>query len=139
MAIADRILEFKAKVADANDQALTELCEAVALDQKGADGTLSQGDVDAAVALQKQADDAALAGQIAADGQALSDAQAASATALSDLQSKLDAMTEKEGLEEKSVKDLQTAMDTVQASWDAVKALFAPVVVPPPVDPPADA
>ncbi len=88
-----------------------------ALEQKASDGTLSQADLDKAVA------DAVSAAQ-AVDAQALADAQAKAQADLAALQASLDSVTAKELGEEAAVKALQDAMAAVQASWDAVKALF---------------
>lgn len=85
----------------------------------GGTGTFTQSDIDAAVAAAQSI-----------DTQALADAQAAFDTKFAQVQTDLDAMTTKEGLEEKSVKDVQASIDSVQAAFDAIKALFPTLPAP---------
>lgn len=133
MAKVDVVAAQKSAILAGQDAALEAGLEAVydqaALDQKASDGTLSQSDVDAAVA----AAIAPLNLQIAADAQALSDAQAKAASDLAAVQAALADMTSKEQLEEQSVLALQNAVGAVQSSLDAIKALVLPPVVVPPV------
>lgn len=111
-------------VQDAEVQALSDQL-GIAYDAGKADGGgLSQADVDAAVAAQQAAD-----AQVLADAQAKADADLAAAKqALAD-------MTAKEQLEEAAVADVKAKIDAVQASFDAIKALFSPPPAPPVGDP----
>lgn len=104
------------------DSALGNVWDESALEQKASDGTLTQGDLDAAV---KAATDP-LNAQIADDAQKLSAAIASAQADHDSLQKSLDDMTAKEQLEEKVVSDLQNAVGQVQASLDAIKALVLP-------------
>lgn len=79
-------------------------------------GGFSQSDIDKAVA-QAQA----------LDAQALTDAQTKAASDLAAVQASLDAMTEKEGIEEKAVANVNNSVEQLQASLDAIKALLAPL------------
>lgn len=121
MAKEDVVAAGVLAVQAAEEQALKDQLgiayDAGALDQKAADGTLSQADLDAAVAQ-------AVAAVQSVDAQALAEAQANAQGDLSLVQSALDAMTAKEQLEEKVVSDLNDAIQAVQASFDAIKALF---------------
>lgn len=78
---------------------------------------LTQADVDAAVAAAQSV-----------DAKALADAQAQAASDLAAVQSALEAMTAKEQLEEEAVAAVNASIAQVQASFDAIKALFAPKV-----------
>lgn len=91
-------------------------------------GGFTQENIDAAVAAQKAIDDQALADALAAD-QAVDEAKLAELQAQCDvdkaaLQVKIDELVAKQANDEATVKGLQDAMSAVQASWDAVKALF---------------
>lgn len=99
----------------------------------GGSGQFSQSDIDAAV---KAAVDP-LNAEIASDAQALSDAQAKASSDLAAVQASLDAMTQKEQLEEQAVADVAAKIAQVQASFDAIKALLAPAPVPAPDPVPA--
>ncbi len=113
-----------AAIQSAQTQALVDGLGAVydqaALDQKAADGTLSQADVDAAVAAAQ-----------AVDAQALADATAQFNSDLAAVQTALDDMTAKEAMEEEAVKAVQASIDSVQASFDAIRALFPAAPVTP--------
>lgn len=85
-------------------------------------GGFTQADIDAAVA--KAVSDAQ-----ALDAQALADAQAKAALDVAALQVALDAMTAKEQLEEVAVADVQKSILSVQAAFDAIKALLVPAPV----------
>lgn len=95
-------------------------------------GTLTQEQLDAAVAAAQDV-----------DAKVLADAQAAALASHDALQAALDAMTAKELVEEGAVADIATKIASVQAAFDKIKGLLfpPPVVVPDPVpvDPaPAD-
>ncbi len=99
-----------------------------ALEQKASDGTLGQGDLDAAVAaavapLNEQI--LALTDKDAAD-------IAAGVAALSDLQGKLDTLAAKESVEAGIVNGLK---DSLAALQDVVAKLSGIVTPPVPVDP----
>ncbi len=138
MAKEDVVAAGVAAVQAADAQALSDQLgiayDAGALDQKASDGTLSQGDLDAAVsaalATAKVESDAVLAAAQAVDAQALADAQAQGAVALDAVQAALDAMTAKEQLEEEAVADVAAKILSVQAAFDAIKAILVPVPVP---------
>lgn len=120
-----------------NDQ-FNSVYDQAALEQKASDGTLSQADLDKAVAAQKAADQAAIdaaVAQDAADVKAGQDAVAAGKAALVDLQSKFDALSAKEGVEAGTLASLQAAKDKLQAVLDALNA----IIVPPPAPAPAPA
>lgn len=82
-------------------------------------GGFSQADIDKAVA-QAQA----------LDAQALKDAQDKATADLAAVQSALDAMTAKEGIEEKAVAKVNDSVEQLQASLDAIKALLSPAPAP---------
>lgn len=108
--------------------------DAGALDQKASDGTLSQGDVDAAVsaalASAKVESDAVLAADQAVDAEALAAAHAEADAKLAEVQTALDALTAKEQLEEAAVADVGAKILSVQAAFDAIKAILVPVIPP---------
>ncbi len=68
----------------------------------------------------------AVADAQALDAQALSDAQAVADAKLTAVQTALDAMTEKEGVEEKAVSKVNASMEALQTALDEIKALLAP-------------
>lgn len=92
--------------------------DAAALEQKASDGTLSQADLDAAVAAAQ-----------AVDAQALADAKAASDAALAGLQSQLSVLATKEGQEASVIAGLQASKDALAAALATLAGLF-PVVTP---------
>lgn len=110
--------------------------DAGAIDQKASDGTLTQGDLDAAV---KAATDP-LNVQIQNDALALADAQLQGANALKTLQGsfdelkvKDDALVIKEGGESQSLQNLAVAKEQLQALLVALDAIGRPVVTPDPI------
>ena len=127
MAKVDTVNAQIAAVQAGQLQALTDglgVCyDQGALDQKASDGTLTQADLDKAVADAKAADAVILA-QAQADGQA----------ALAVVQQQLTDMTSKEKVEEGVISGLQTAVTQAQAALAAIAALFpVPPTPPPPV------
>lgn len=117
MSKVDVVAAGVAAIQSGQAQVLTDqlglVYDAAALEQKASDGTLSQADVDAAVAAAQ-----------AVDAKALADAQAAGALALADLQSKMDALAAKEGQEASVIAGLQAAKDQLAAALAALSALF---------------
>ncbi len=112
-----------------NDQLGSVFDSGLASAPVGSGGGFTQADIDAAVAAAQGVDAAALAA-----------AQADFTAKMATLQTSLDAMTAKEQMEETAVAGLQTAIASVQASFDAIKAILlpAPPVMPaPPVVAPA--
>ncbi len=95
------------------DAALGATWDQAALEQKGADGTMSQADVDAAVAAAQ-----------AVDQKAFDDAKAASDAAMTDLQAKLDAAVAAKSADETVLQGLQDAAAKFQAAADLVHSLF---------------
>ncbi len=105
-----------------------------ALEQKASDGTLTQGDVDAAVAAAVaplNAQIADLTAKDAADVQALADAQAKAVSDLAALQGLLDAAVSADVADKALVSNLQGSIAAVQTSLDAIKAAVAAVLNPP--------
>ncbi len=82
-------------------------------------GGQSEDDIKARIA-QAVADAQAL------DAQALSDAHAEADAKILVVQTALDAMTEKEGIEEQAVAKVNASVEQLQAALDAIKALLAP-------------
>lgn len=99
--------------ADANEQAKID---AAVKNQKDADQIVIDG-------LQGQLDTAVA--QDAADVKAAQDAKAAADVALADLQSKLDVLSQKEGVEAKVIQDLQSAKSTLESVVAQLAALPA--------------
>lgn len=132
MSKTDIVLAQKTAILSGQDSALQAGLEAVydqaALEQKASDGTLSQSDVDAAVASAV----APLNAQIQSDALDLAAAQATAAANLAMVQQALTDMTAKEQLEEQSVLSLQNSIGAVQTSLDAIKALVFPAPTAPP-------
>ncbi len=122
MAKADVVAAAVAAVQAGEVQVLNDqfgsVYDAAALEQKASDGTLSQADLDAAVAAVKEV-----------DAQALAAAQAAGDAALADLQSQLTALSLKEGQEASVIAGLQSAKDALAAALATLSGLF-PVVTP---------
>lgn len=143
--VAAQLVAIQAAETQAISAGLGACYDQGALDQKASDGTLSQGDLDAAVAaavapLNDQI--SALTAQDASDKQALVDAQASAASAIADMQSKLDAAIAADVGDKKLVSDLQGAVAAVQTALDNIKAALtppAPVPVPVPVPDPVPA
>lgn len=75
--------------------------------------------------------------KVASDAQAMSDAQAKAASDLAAAQKALADMTAKEQLEEQAVADVKAKIDQVQASFDAIRAIFVPPAAPAPAPAPA--
>lgn len=113
----------KSAVQSGQEQALVDglgVCyDQGALDQKGLDGTLNQGDLDKAVS------DALAAAKLVSDA-ALAAEHQASVEALAALQKSLDELTVKEQLEEAVVADVVAKINQVQEAFDRIKALFNP-------------
>lgn len=135
---ADFVAAQKAAILVGQDAALQSGLDSVwdqaALEQKASDGTLSQGDLDAAVAaavgpLNEQI--GVLQGQVSADADVLKAAQDKAAEDLGAVSQALIDMTAKEQLEEQAVADVVAKINQVQASFDAIKALLAPVAPAP--------
>jgi hypothetical protein len=134
MSKADLSSSIKASIIQGQDAALQAGLESM-YDGAFAEGVASvppadadeQTKIDAAVQAQKDADQVVIDGlnaQISKDAQDLSDAQAKALSDLAALQVALDAMTQKEQLEEQAVADVKAKIDSVQASFDAIRALF---------------
>ncbi len=130
MGMAEFVASQKAAILAGQDAALEGGLEAVwvesALEQKASDGTLTQGDLDAAI---KAATDP-LNAQIAQDAADLTAAHADADAKLAALQTSLDAMTADDATKTKAVTDLQGSVAGVQAALDAIKALLSPPVPP---------
>ena len=130
MSKTDIVSSQKAAILSGQDAALQAGLEAVydlaAQEQKASDGTLTQGDLDAAI---KAATDP-LNAQIVQDQADLVAAHADADAKLAAVQSALEAMTSKEQLEEKVVSDLQSSVAQVQAALDAIKAIVIPTLPP---------
>lgn len=122
--VAARLLAMQAGELQAQTDALSgAFDDGVA--SMGTGGGFTQADIDAAVQAAQ-----------AIDAQALADAQAAAQAALDAVTAQLTDMTAKELNEEKVVTDLQTSVASVQAAFDAIKAVLFPVIPPVvPVDP----
>lgn len=111
-----------------------------AIEQKASDGTLSQGDLDTAVAaavepLNQKIGELQLV--IATDEQALVDAHVEADAKLAEVTSALAAMTADDVVKTKAVTDLQGSVAAVQAALDSIKALLFPAPVPAPIEPTA--
>lgn len=111
------VSDAKASLVSGQDLVLSQVLGSVydlaAQEQKASDGTLSQGDLDAAVAaavapLNQQISD--LSAKDAADLQLLSDAQAK----LADLSAKFDVLVAKEGIEAGIVAEFQASLAGMQ-------------------------
>ena len=138
MAKSDTVATQLAAIQTAETQAITDGLGACydqgAVDQKASDGTLTQADLDAAVAaavapLNTQI--ATLTAQDAADVQALADAQAKAVSDLAALQAQLDAAVSADVADKALVSNLQGAVAAVQTSLDAIKAAVSAVLNPP--------
>lgn len=143
--LSDALADIAVGELQVRSDAIGKALDAMALEQKASDGTLSQSDVDQAVAaavapLNQQISD--LSAKDAADIQAAIDAKASGDAAVLDIQGKLDSalssladMTAKEQFEEQAVADVKLKIEAVQASFDVVKGIFFPPPVPevPPV------
>ena len=138
MAKSDTVATQLAAIQTAETQAITDGLGACydqgEVDQKASDGTLTQADLDAAVAaavapLNTQI--ATLTAQDAADVQALADAQAKAVSDLAALQAQLDAAVSADVADKALVSNLQGAVAAVQTSLDAIKAAVSAVLNPP--------
>ena len=116
--VADGVAGIQAGQVQVLSDQLGLVYDAAALEQKASDGTLSQADVDAAVAAAQ-----------AVDAQALAAAQAASDAALAELQGQLTALSLKEGQEASVIAGLQASKDALAAALATLAGLF-PVVAP---------
>lgn len=125
--IADAISAISVGQAQALSAAIGAAVDASAVEQKASDGTLTQADLDKAVADVKAQLDASVA-QDALDKQAALDAKAAGDQAVADLQVKFDALASKEGVEASIVDGLKGSL----ASLQDVVAKLAAIQSPPP-------
>lgn len=112
-----------AAVQAAEQQALSDQLgiayDAGGVDQKASDGTLTQADLDKAVADAQ-----------AVDAQAAASAKAASDAALADLQTQMAALAAKEGQEAGVIAGLQSSVAAVEAALQAVTALLPAPAAP---------
>lgn len=115
-----------------------------AIEQKASDGTLNQGDLDAAVASAVAAavaplndQIAALTAQDAADVQAGKDALAALSAVKDALQAQFDSLSVKEGQEASVISGLQGSLEQMKNVVSLLTGILAPPapVEPPPADP----
>ncbi len=116
--VADAIVAITAGQASVLSDAIGAAVDASAAEQKGADGTLSQADVDAAVAK-------AVLDTQAADAEAIVAAQsgmAALQVSFDALKSSDDALVAKEGQESAAILGLQ---DSLKAAQEAIAKVFA--------------
>lgn len=111
--VADAISAISAGQAQVLNDAIGAAVDAAGVEQKASDGTLTQADLDKAVA------DAT-----AADAQALADAHAKADADLAALQVKLDAIITTEQSEKQVIVGLQNSVGQVQAALDAIKAII---------------
>lgn len=98
-----------------------------AIEQKAADGTLSQSDLDAAVAaavgpLNDQI--VALTAQDEADKQAAVDAKAMGDAAVAAIQAQFDELKASKDVEDGVIANLNASMASIQGALDALHALF---------------
>lgn len=100
--------------------------------QENGGGGITEDQVQARIADAVQA---AKAEQAGLDAQALADAQKQGADALAALQAKFDDLQAKELLEENVVADAKAKVDAVQASFDAIRQVFASLGLPAPSAP----
>lgn len=129
------VAEAKASFITGQDTVLTQVLSDVAdksaMEQKASDGTLSQGDLDTAVAaavepLNQQISD--LTAKDAAD-------IAAGQQALADLQAKFDQMSSDKKVEDGVIAGLQSAKDQLAAVLASLSAIGAPQPDPAPEAP----
>lgn len=127
------IADAKAALASGRDaiesQVLSDVADKSALEQKASDGTLGQGDLDAAVAaavapLNEQI--AALQAQDAADVKAGQDAVAAVQSQVADVQSKLDLALKDKSADEAVIKGLQSSAAALKGLVDQLNAIVLP-------------
>lgn len=131
------VSDAKSALVVAQDAALQSTLESVydqaATEQKASDGTLTQGDVDSAVAaavapLNQQIAD--LTAKDAADMQSAVDAKAAGDQAVAAVQAQLDALSAKELVEAGVIDGLKGSVGILQDVVAKLSALTAPAPTP---------
>ncbi len=132
MSKTDIVSAQKSAILSGQDAALQAGLEAVydqaATEQKASDGTLSQSDLDAAVAAAVAPLNQQVADLTAKDASDVAAGQAA----LVDLQGKLDALAAKESVEAGTLAALQSAKDSLAKVLADLSGIGAPVPVPAP-------
>lgn len=103
----------QAAQSDAIKNGLGQAYDDGALDQKASDGTLSQADLDKAVADAK-----------AVDAQALADAKTASDAAMVEAQKQISDLQSKLGLDDAALAAVQSSMQAIQDASAKLLALF---------------
>lgn len=121
--VADALQAISAGQSQVLSDAIGKAVDQSAVEQKASDGTLSQADLDKAVA-------DALAAQKVVDDKALADAKAAADAAMADIQKQLSDMSAKEQAEEGVISSLQGSLQKAQDAIAAVVALFPKPVQP---------
>lgn len=116
MALEDLKAKYHADVIAAEDQALDSFADAVALMQKASDGTLSQADVDKAVADQKVIDDADKAAAVGVVQ-----------TSLDQVTADLAATQAKLGADDTVLASLKASAQATQDALAALQALLNPI------------
>ncbi len=144
MGKADTVSAQLAAIQTAETQALTDglgVCyDQGGIDQKASDGTLTQADLDAAVAAATgplNAQITQLNAQVVTDASNLSAAQAQAAQQLASVQSQLDAMTAQDQVDKGLVLNFQNSISALQTALDALKAAIPVPPTPVPVPVPA--
>lgn len=125
--ISDALSAISAGQSQVLVDAVSAAVDQSAIEQKASDGTLSQGDVDAAVAaavapLMVQISD--LQAMDAVDKQAVIDVKAQGDAALADLQSQFDAIKAAKDVEDGVISSLNASIVSIQGALDALHALF---------------
>lgn len=132
--LSDALSAISAGQAQVLSSSIGQALDAMALEQKASDGTLSQGDLDKAVAdavapLNQQISDLQVLD--AADKQAILDAKAAGDAALASLQGQFDSLKASKDVEDGVISGLNDSIVKIQGALDALHALFpAPVPAP---------
>lgn len=129
--ISDALAAISAGQAQVLSDAVSAAVDQSAIEQKASDGTLSQADVDAAVAaavapLNQQISD--LQVKDAADVQAAVDAKAAGDAAVAALQVQFDDLKSAKDVEDGVIAGLNASIVSIQGALDALHALFPPSV-----------
>jgi hypothetical protein len=127
--IADALSAIQAGQAQVLSDSVSAAVDASALEQKSSDGTLSQSDVDAAVAaavapLNQQLSD--LSAKDALDMQAAVDAKAAGDASVAAIQAQLDSLSAAKSVEDGVIAGLNSSIASIQGALDALHALFPP-------------
>ncbi len=118
--VADALTAISSGQAQVLTDAVGAAVDASALEQKASDGTLGQGDLDAAVAAAV----APLNAQIAQDATDLAAAHADADAKLAALQTSFDALTIDDTTKTAEVKNFTDSVAALSAALDAFKALI---------------